>query len=268
MRRLPARLAALVAGGLLVQGAAAQQVKIERFPKGSNTANPSQYTISRSPIISRTPRVFDYYYFTGRNNLYALSPFVLAPQPAVPRVIGPSIPYTDEEYGLLLLSTEELGAVAPVGSRRELGTLVQPVPDAIPARYETVETRIIDVGDRGNLVAETQETVRLRGVRMPSERVTDDVTRYYAREAIRVLRELVSTQPVTVLFEEPLRGADGTLLATLYLPDGTSLNRLMLEYGYGQFAPDDFLPGEVPVELAAAEESARTIKIGLWSRRQ
>jgi len=268
MRQLLARLAALVAGGLLVHGAAAQQVKIERYSRGSNTADPSQYAVSRSRIISRTPRVYDYYYFTGRNNLYALSPYVLMPRPVGPRFVGPSVPYTEEEYGRLLLSTEEVGAVAPAGSRRDLGTLIQPVPDAIPPRYETVETRIVDVGDRGNLVAETQETVRLRGVRMPSERVTDDVTRYYAREGIRVLRELVANQPVTVTFEEPLRDADGTLLGTLYLPDGTNLNRLMLEYGYGQFAPDDFLPGEVPVELAAAEESARTIKIGLWSRRQ
>ncbi len=188
-------------------------------------------------------------------------------RPVPPRVAGPSIPYTEEEYGRLILSTIDAGAVEPAGSRRDPRTIVRAVDADIPIRYETVEALIVDVGDRGTLVVETQEEVRLRGVRIPSERVSDDVTRFYAREAMRVLRGLVGNEPVYITLEEPLRESGGTLLATVHLQDGTNLNRLLLEYGYGQYAADDFLPGEAPADMTLAEEAARGVKIGLWSRR-
>lgn len=265
MKRHQACLAALLVGGVLIQPVSGQDVR--RFPEGNNTARSDQFTIGRNRTESRVPANFDNFYYAGRNNLYALSPYAMIPAVPVPRVAGPSIPYTEEEYGRLILSTIEVGGVQPAGSRRDSRTIVRPVDKDVPVRYETVEASIVDVGDRGTLVTETQEEVRLRGVRIPSERVTDDITRYYAREAMRVLRELIGKERVYITFEEPLRESGGTLMATIHLQDGTNLNRLILEYGYGQYAADDFLPGEAPAEMTLAEEAARGVKIGLWSRR-
>lgn len=234
--------------------------------RSTQRGNSGDVSVSRGPT-NRRPANYDQYYYGRRN--YAITPMIIpsATTARAPIILGPVRPYTDEEYARLVLSTLSAGSVAPPGQRTSTRSIVVAEDEAGANRnYKRAETRVVDVIDRGVLIVDTREEIRLRGVRMLSEKDPNEVDRYYAREAMRTIRDLTHDQPVFVEFEEPLRDTDGTVMATVFLSDGTELNRLLLERGLGQLEPRDFADDREISPLMAAEESARTSKIGLFSR--
>jgi endonuclease YncB( thermonuclease family) len=135
-------------------------------------------------------------------------------------------------------------------------------------QYARAEARVLDVLDRGKMLTDTGEIVKLRGVRVSSERDPNEVVAFYAREATRVLRAMTLEGAVTIDFAEPLRSGDGTLMGIVYLRDGTELNRLILERGLARTEPADFPDDRRLFELEAAEQRAKDAKIGVWSARK
>lgn len=270
MSRSIVRLAGFFAAAMVaaagMPGWAQSQATVGMYPSTKDTVAKSQVTVSGGAIPKR-PNDFDYYYYLGRNNGFALSPYVFTVPRPIQRVAGPTIPYSPVEYGKIVQEQLSVPSVQPSGARDITRSLVQKTTSALESGpYRLARTRVVNVADRGVVVGDTREEVRLRGLSIPSERATDDITRYYAREAMRTIQDLTAGQPVYIAFEDPLRGHDGTLLGTVYLRDGTNLNRVLLEMGLAQFVGDDFLPDQDTQELADAQESARKNKLGLWSR--
>lgn len=240
---------------------------VENRPRGKNTASPNDYTVSYGSR-ERRPRSYNAYYNTARINGYTVSPFIVTgPGTAQPIILGPVRPYSDEEYARIVISALEAGRVAPTTARRETESVVRSFKnDDGLTEYEIGEAVVTDALERGVLLLENGEQVKLRGVRVPSDRDTNDFTRLFAREAITLLRESAQGQRVYLMFDEPLRNGDGTILATVYLADGTQLNKLVLARGFGRVDPDDFLPTSDLTSVKTAEDAARSAKVGIWSR--
>jgi endonuclease YncB( thermonuclease family) len=233
---------------------------------GQGKVSREDYSVGPRAARDRLPRNYNYYYDNQRTQ-YALTP-IIVPNPVTqsPIILGPVRPYSDEEYSRLLLSTMNVGNVAPTSSKLETRSLLVPVEGEGGRHFRRAEARVLDVLDRGILLAETREEVRLRGVRMVSDRDSDEVRRYYAREGARVLRSLTTNENVFFEFGEPLRDRDGNLLAMLYLRDGTQLNKLVLEQGLGYLEAKDFPDDADLSDLVSAEKAARNGKAGVWSR--
>jgi endonuclease YncB( thermonuclease family) len=249
---------------LAAADAAAQRVTYGQGPSGGSISNRNDVSYSRGRG-QRRPRNYDYYYYGGAQAVAPISPVTPAYNPA-PVILGPVRPYTDDEYARLVLSTLSVPQVEPATQRVSKSIVVAEETDSTFVRkYLRAETKIMDVLDRGLMLADSREELRLRGVRMLSERETDDVYRYYAREGMRTLREVTAVGNVYLEFEDPLRDNDGTLLAIAYLPDGTELNRLILSAGLGRLEPRDFADDRDIIDLVEAEQQARDAKLGMWS---
>lgn len=216
----------------------------------------------------KNPKNYDHYYYS-RTSGYAITPIVIPPTVNQrPIILGPVQPYTDEQYAQIVEQSLGADTLQPGSARRGGRTIVEKQGDPLAATaYKRAQTRVIDVGDRGALRVETGEEVRLRGVRMMSEREPDEVRRFYGREGIRVLRELTQGVPVWVELQDPLRNRDGAVLGKVYLSDGTELGRYIMLQGLGRLAEEDFAESGEAAELADCEEAARVAKMGIWSLR-
>lgn len=262
---------AILAGFAVMAVLAGSDATAQKMTYGSGSrlgksGNRNDVTYSAGPY-SRKPRNYDYYYYGGAR---PLTPFPgvtsRAPSVQAPVVLGPVRPYTDDEYARLVLSTLSVPQIQ-AATQRNLKSIVETEDTGATflRKYKRAETKVMDVLDRGIMLVESREEVRLRGVRMLSERNLDEVFRYYARDGMRTLRDLTGGGNVFVHFEEPLRDSDGTLLGIVYLPDGTELNRLVLASGLGRLDPKDFSDDRDIADLVEAEAQARQAKIGLWS---
>lgn len=137
-------------------------------------------------------------------------------------------------------------------------TYPQAPGDASVARVE----RVVD-GD----------TIRLEGIG-PARLIGVDTPETYGRrvecfgpEATRYVRSLLPTGvPVRYAVGEDPRDRYGRLLVYLYLPDGGSLNRLLVTAGYATaltIAPNDRFARAFERE----ERAARLARSGMWARR-
>lgn len=247
----------------------AQRATVNAKPMGTTTAPSSEYSVNYSKYRN-TPIYGSAYsgYYDASQSGVALSPFVVSqPAPAAPpMVLGPVRPYTDEEYARIVISSLSTGQVESAPKPGSKRTAVEQYTDEEGAgRYKMAEVQVESVGDRGDMVLDTQENIRLRGVRIPSAKTSDEVKRFYAKDAAKRLRELTSLQPLYVLFEEPLRAKDGALLGEFYLGDGSLINRTILQEGLGRFERGDFAPQANVADYQKAEDVARNAKKGLWS---
>ena len=236
-------------------------------PRGSTTVGRSEYATGHG-ALHRKPRNYDNYYYS-RNNGYVLSPYLVTTPQNMKRVVQPVRPYSDLEYGRMVETFLKAENVAPAGmSSGEVPTIVQDDGDPIFGNhaYRPVQTKVADVLDRGLLMVSSREEVRLRGVRIGSERSPDDVSRVYAREAMKRIRDLAQDETVTLILDSPLRDSDGAILVVALLKDGTDLNKLLIKEGLGQLRAEDFADDVNFEPLAQAEKDARAKKRGIWSR--
>lgn len=228
--------------------------------KSKTTARSSDYK-SGYNLRNRRPRNYDQYYYSARTG-YELSPYLMVPQ-AAPRPVVPVEPYSDLEYGSLMVTSLKAHPVAASSTRSEEGKSILETP-ADQAGF--IRAGVAGVLDRAVLMLHNGEQVRLRGIRALSGNGRDDNTRLFAREASRRLQELTAGKDVFLLLDEPVRDRDGLILVTAFLEDGTELNRLMLQEGLAQLQEEDFAAEVNYDPLREAEQSARARKAGLWSR--
>lgn len=227
--------------------------------------NEDDVSVSRGNY-HKNPKNYERHYYS-RTSGYAITPIVIPPVTAQrPIILGPVQPYTDEQYAQIVEESLSVGALQPGSPRRRGLTIVVPNPDPLaPIPYQRTMTSVTDVTDRGVMRLETGEELRLRGLRMMSERERDETRRFYGREAIRVLREMTQGEAVWVELQEPLRNRDGALLGRVFLGDGTELNRHAMLLGLGRLAEEDFTDMAEYTDLAECEEAARMARIGIWS---
>ncbi len=120
--------------------------------------------------------------------------------------------------------------------------------------------------------------VRLLGIDVP-EREDSERDRFYqhrgipprrlrgiSRAAFTFLVTTVKGRQVTLELDREPRDRYGRLLAYIYLPDRTLLNRTLLDKGYASvFRKYNF---RLKSEFLAAEERARKRGVGLWENRR
>lgn len=243
----------------------AQVVVSTQRDRGITTANKSEYSINYGPT-DRRPRDYDYWYYNNRTP-YVLSPYVMVvppqvkqPLPAMPRI-------SDVDYGKFVEQAVNASVVQPAGARSSVPSVVDKAGATTTDKAQNmIEAHVVDVLDRGLMVLDSYDEVKLRGVDMASENEIDDVNRYYARQGIDTLRRLVMNGPVYIQLGTPERSSDGPVLADVFLADGTLVNRQIMELGLGHFDAKDFAPDQISVTLQAAEQRARNAKVGLFSK--
>lgn len=120
--------------------------------------------------------------------------------------------------------------------------------------------------------------VRLLGIDVP-EREDSDRDRFYrrwdipprhlrriSREAVAFLVTTVKGRQVALELDREARDRYGRVLAYVFLPDHTLLNRTLLEKGYASvFRKYDF---RRKAEFLAAEQLARQKRLGLWEKQE
>jgi endonuclease YncB( thermonuclease family) len=123
--------------------------------------------------------------------------------------------------------------------------------------------------DRGILVVPTRESIRLRGVRIPSQFTGPEAARGAAREAMRILREVSRSGEIAILPGVPVRDSSGAILVDIMLEGGETLNSLLIREGLAMTEPSDF--GTVgtaqSAQLQRLQTEARRNRSGLWGRR-
>ena len=239
----------------------------QRTPRGTTNVSRSQYSISSGSSSSKLPESWNDPY--SNVNGWRLSPFIVSPMVnRAPVVLGPSRQFSEVEYGALVRRMLEAQTSTPLNLNNARATVVQEKPGPDGGKiYPPVRVNILDVLDRGGLLADSGEEIKLRGVRMPTQQDTNAVLAYYAREGVRTLRDLTYSAPVVVDFKAPLRNRIGTLTAKVALADGTDLAQQMLEQGFAWLDAEELTDPQRLEELKQAEDIARNAKSGVWSLR-
>jgi micrococcal nuclease len=147
-----------------------------------------------------------------------------------------------------------------------------------PACGGTTELRgrVLWIDDGDTIRVAEVGTVRLIGIDCPEREVSErdrhflrlgidpQKLRPIARAALAFnIREVKGKNVRLVLDAEPA-DRHGRTLAYVYLPDGTLLNRTLLEKGYGVvYRRFDF---RMKNDFIAAEQEARSRGVGLWQK--
>jgi endonuclease YncB( thermonuclease family) len=137
---------------------------------------------------------------------------------------------------------------------------------ATPRSGQADEFRHVDrVIDGDTVVLDGNERVRLIGVDTPETVHPRKAPERYGKEASDFTRRLVEGKRVLVEYEPSSGRTDryGRTLGYIYLPDGSLLNVLIIERGFGH-AYTRF-PFSKMDQFRAAERRARELRAGLWS---
>jgi len=136
--------------------------------------------------------------------------------------------------------------------------------------HQAFVTRVVD-GDtlkikRVGNASSTEETVRLIGINTPETVDPRTKVECFGKEASAYMKSLVEGKKV-VLQNDPTQGAADKykrLLAYVILPDGTNINKKMIEDGYA-FEYTYNIPYKYQTEFNVAENAARSLERGLWN---
>jgi endonuclease YncB( thermonuclease family) len=198
-----------------------------------------------------------------------LSPFVIIRPPSGGKS---DQPYSEVEYGRIIRSLMKIGGI-PLAINYTPGQSILPENferEALraPSRISPIVTKAIDVLDRGIIVVPTRESVRLRGVRIPSQFSGSEASRAAAREAMRILREISRSGEIAIVPGVPVRDSSGAILVVIRLENGETLNSLLVREGLAMTEPSDF--GTVgtaeSAQLQRLQTEARRNRSGLWGR--
>lgn len=160
--------------------------------------------------------------------------------------------------------------VAAAQDGAETGAEAPAVPavqrPALPPLAASPQAAVAVCLDGGTLKLTSRRTVRLAGIDTPEMGKRDKKPQYYAREAREILNELARGQDVT-LYQPSNKQQDkyGRLIADVCLPDGRSLNALMVEAGAAFFYPHADLDPAYQDWLKSLQADAIHERRGMWA---
>lgn len=132
--------------------------------------------------------------------------------------------------------------------------------------YKPLAVQVLDVMDRGEILIDTKEQVRVRGARVPSEKSTRSFEVVYARESAAWLKDKLIGQKVKLDFAEAARDRFGNLHGRFSVGEkGEDLLPMLLELGYARLDEEDLWHGAPVQEYKAAQQKARSKRLGIWS---
>ena len=137
-------------------------------------------------------------------------------------------------------------------------------------KYKPISVEVLDVLDRGQILVQTKEQIRLRGARVPSERSPNTVDVIYAREANEWMRNNLIGKNVQLDFIDNPRDKFGLLQGTFKFGDDdatSDLLKTLLEFGYARLDVDDLWTSAPVNELREIQDRARSQHIGIWSEK-
>ena len=121
--------------------------------------------------------------------------------------------------------------------------------------------------DGDTLVLDTGQRVRLAGIDTPEKASGGTPAQYFSREAHAFTRERVQGVRVHVEpFSGESRDRHKRLVAEIRLPDGNSLNELILRNGMGFFYAHKDVPADLADRLRTAQREALDKRIGCWGK--
>jgi micrococcal nuclease len=126
--------------------------------------------------------------------------------------------------------------------------------------------RVVDGDTIVARIGEADEKVRLIGMDSPETVDPRKPVQCFGKEASDRMKELLKDGRV-ILKSDPTQGDRdkyGRLLRYAYLPDGTSVNKAMIEEGYAHEYTYR-VPYQHQKEFKKAEQEARTAGRGLWA---
>lgn len=125
---------------------------------------------------------------------------------------------------------------------------------------EVIDGDTLDIRTRDGRVVR----VRLLGIDTPETRHPTIGVMYYGPEASEYLKQLIGTQPVTLLLDNAgdQRDLYGRLLAYVRLEDGRIVNEEIIKNGYG-YADLRFEHSQIARYVALMKEAEEN-KAGLW----
>lgn len=107
--------------------------------------------------------------------------------------------------------------------------------------------------------------MRLAGIDTPEVAHKDAPAQYYSRQSKQMLESLVRGKTVSLVFPGvSLRDRHGRLVAELVLPDGQSVNELMIDRGAAFFYPHQDLVPDFQEKLKKAQADAIKERRGMW----
>ncbi|CUB20643.1 Thermonuclease precursor [Bacillus subtilis] len=132
---------------------------------------------------------------------------------------------------------------------------------------DKIEVRVIRVIDGDTFIADvngTEERIRLILVDTPETVHPTKEVQPYGKEASAFTKKQLENQSVYLEYDQEKRDKYDRLLAYVFLKDGTSFNKILLEKGYARLAV--FPPNiKYEDEYKQAEEAAKNEKIGIWN---
>lgn len=169
---------------------------------------------------------------------------------------------------LLVLAQMMSGKISDTKSLLVLLTQVLQLPIASPGTEDAVPVTAVVDGDTIKVDLNGKiETVRLIGIDTPEVVDPRKPVQCFGREASAKAKELLTGENVKLVSDPTQSERDkyGRLLRYVFLEDGTSFNKLMIEQGYAHEYTYDSNPYQYQIEFQAAERAAREGERGLWS---
>ncbi len=126
--------------------------------------------------------------------------------------------------------------------------------------------RVSYVPDGDTLFLETGEKIRIKGIDCPEMGHDGHKNQYYAKEARNYLWQLVQKQKLRADTKSVKADRFARLLAQVYLPDGRSLGRILVENGYAFYYPHGKGLSKEDAALLKLQQQAMNGQHGMWAR--
>lgn len=148
-------------------------------------------------------------------------------------------------------------------------TLTVPTPLPTPQNTTKIYYSVTRVVDGDTIIVDmngTEERIRLVGVNTPESVDPRRPVQCFGKEASAFLKKILDGREVTLEKDSSQGDTDKyhRLLRYVYLPNGTFINKLLIEEGYGHEYTYR-TPYKYQLEFKKAEQEARTTKRGLWN---
>ena len=139
-----------------------------------------------------------------------------------------------------------------------------------PENSNSVSAKVLYVIDGDTMdvsIDGKKERVRLIGIDAPEMAYEEKQADCFSGESADALKTIINGNAVSLVLDPTQSDRDsyGRLLRYLYLPDGTNVNKMMVEQGYAYEYTYKENPYQLQGEFQEAEQKAKAVKAGLWA---